>query len=386
MIDLRAAMGQLIGRPLSGDDWRLASLGIAAGGLGARCAAEHAPAAYVASFSACRELCGQLWPAFDPFDLDEGCHLAAAEEALRSAIPSGANIYAESDSPSQRSLSGMIEAQSVSGIFGDPTLPRHRRLHLEACRVPGAGAWLTANPSCVDSHVPSSLFRVALQRRLRMPLWDHDSACSMCGEVLDRWGDHALSCCCGRWVLRHNAVRNVVCSAVAEFTSVSPELEKPGLLLPPRPPDPGGTHPDVDPSFVSPLRLPPVAALPISGFPGAFLAALKPGISRFLRCSAPLTSPRPLHLLPMSSMRWRPGSAPSRTRLHWLLSAGPPSAHLSWRLAGAGGPKPFGALWLGLPPSPARPAAWPPTYPRTPASGLHSASAAPFTGKTRVQS
>ena len=135
--DLRAAMGQLIGRPLSEDDWRLASLGIAAGGLGARCAAEHAPAAYVASFSACRELCGQLWPAFDPFDLDEGCRLAAAEEALRGAIPSGANIYAVSDSPSQKSLSGMIEAQSVSGIFGDPTLPRHRRLHLEACRVPG---------------------------------------------------------------------------------------------------------------------------------------------------------------------------------------------------------------------------------------------------------
>ena len=59
----------------------------------------------------------------------------------------------------------------MSGVFGDPTLPRHRRLHLEACQVPGAGAWLTANPSCVDSHVPSPLFRVALQRRLRMPLW-----------------------------------------------------------------------------------------------------------------------------------------------------------------------------------------------------------------------
>ena len=40
----------------------------------------------------------------------------------------------------------------------------------------------------------------------------------MCGEVLDRWGDHALSCCCGGdRVLRHNAFRNVVCSAVAEF-------------------------------------------------------------------------------------------------------------------------------------------------------------------------
>ena len=80
-----------------------------------------------------------------------------------------------------------------------------------ACRVPGAGAWLSANPSCV--RVP------ALQRRLRMPLWDRDTACSMCGEVLDRWGDHALACCCGGdRVFRHKAIRDVVCSAVAEFT------------------------------------------------------------------------------------------------------------------------------------------------------------------------
>ena len=40
-----ARLCRLIGRLLSDDDWRLASLGIAAGGLGARSAAEHAPAA-----------------------------------------------------------------------------------------------------------------------------------------------------------------------------------------------------------------------------------------------------------------------------------------------------------------------------------------------------
>ena len=80
-------MSQLIGRPLSDGNWRLASLGIAAGGLGARCAAEHAPAAYVVSFSVCRELCCQLWPDFDPFDLDDGCHLTAAEKFLAQRRP-----------------------------------------------------------------------------------------------------------------------------------------------------------------------------------------------------------------------------------------------------------------------------------------------------------
>ena len=123
------------------------------------------------------------------------------------------------------------------------------------------------------------------------------------------------------------------------------------------------------------------------GFPGACLASLRPGTSRFLRCFAPLTSsPLLPSLLPTSSTKLKPGSAPSRTRLLLWLNAGPPSAHLSWRLVGVGGPRLFGASWLGSPLSPAWPAAQPPDPPRTSVSGLHSASAAPFTGKTRVQS
>ena len=341
--DLGAALGQLIGRPLSEDDWRLGSLGVTAGGLGTRCAAEHAPAAYVASFSTCRELCVQLWPAFDPFNLDEGCRLAAAEEALRGAIPSGANIYAVSDSPSQKSLSGMIEARSVSGIFGDPfpgTAVCTSRL--AGFRVLGLGSPLSHRAS-IPKFLPS-LFRLALQRRLRMPLWDRDTACSMCGEVLDRWGDHALACCCGGdRVLRHNAIRDVVCSAVAEFTTVSPELEKPGLLLLPRPPILGVPTPMSTPPLFLPHPLPLVAALPIFGFSGASLASLRPGTSRFLRCFAPLTSLLHPPLLPMSSTKLKPGNAPSRTRPLLWPSAEPPSARLSWRLALAGGLRPSGA-------------------------------------------
>ena len=102
------------------------------------CAAEHVPAAYVASFSACCDLCRFLWADFHSLDLDDGCHFTAAESSLRSVTPSGANIFVESDSPSQKSLSCKIEAQSVSGIFADPALLRHRRLHLDAYTVPGA--------------------------------------------------------------------------------------------------------------------------------------------------------------------------------------------------------------------------------------------------------
>ena len=136
--DTRAALSRLIGSLLFDDEWCMASPGIASGGLGARSATEHAPAAYVASFSACRGLCTHLWPAFDPLDPDEGGHLAAAEVSLRASIPSGAGIYAEFDNPSQKSLSGKIEAQAVSRFVGDLVLTRSRRLHFEAqVLVPG---------------------------------------------------------------------------------------------------------------------------------------------------------------------------------------------------------------------------------------------------------
>ena len=102
--DIRLALGRLVGSPLSDEDWRLVSLGISSGGVGARSASEHAPAAYVASFAACRDLCGIIWPSFDPLDIDEGCRLEATESALGERIPAGTSVYAESDAPSQRSL------------------------------------------------------------------------------------------------------------------------------------------------------------------------------------------------------------------------------------------------------------------------------------------
>ena len=166
--------------------------------------------------------------------------------SLLLSLPAPASTPSPTPS-SQRSLSGKIEALAFSTLLHDPAVPRARRLHFDACRAPGARAWLTATPASPDTHIPSPLFRTSMQRRLRMPIWDADSACGLCGETLDRWGNHAL--CCGGGgdrVRRHNAVRNIVCSAVAEYTSVSPELEKPGLLLPPGPRDPGGTFSDPD--------------------------------------------------------------------------------------------------------------------------------------------
>ena len=220
-----------------------------------------------------------------------------------------------------------------------------------------------------------------------MPLWDHDSACSMYGEVLDRWEDHALSSCCGGdRVLRHSAIRNVVCSAVAEFTLVSPQVEKPGLLLPRGCPILGVPTPILTPPFFPLLRPPLVAALPtwvprsVSGFAEAWDLS----VSSLLR-SSHLSSASPSVADVFREVETRKRAFQDTASL--VAERG--ATFLPTCLGGSREwvvPSAFGASWLGSLPSPARPAAWPLTCPRTPASGLHSASAAPFTEKTRVQS
>ena len=179
-------------------------------------------------------------------------------------------------------------------------------------------------------------------------------------RVLDRWSDHALFCCGGFRVLRYNAICNVVCSAVAEFTSVSPELEKPGLLLPPRPPG-------LDPSpAANGGRRPADIWVPrsVSGFAEAWDFS----VSSLLTSSA----------------------APSVAHVFHEVEGGRARSHLlPARFGSVRGrvvPGLAGGRCIGPLPSRAPRVAWTRTRLGIPAFELPSASAAPFTGKTRVQS
>ena len=64
------------------------------------------------------------------------------------------------------------------------------------------------------------------------------ASCPLCGQCVDRWGDHALLCSCGGdRTIRHNAVRNI-CFEEAAAAGCRPEREKAGLL-PQRPQEDG---------------------------------------------------------------------------------------------------------------------------------------------------
>ena len=79
------------------------------------------------------------------------------------------------------------------------------------------------------------LFKAAALQWLCVPLAQQAASCSACSSLLDKFGDHALVC--PNWgdrTKRHNHLRNGVYS-LAAGAGLSPELDKPGLLLQPRP-------------------------------------------------------------------------------------------------------------------------------------------------------
>ena len=71
-----------------------------------------------------------------------------------------------------------------------------------------------------------------IQRWLRVPIHESEFFCPFCDEVVDKHGDHCLTCTCGGdRTKRHNLIRNEVfhfCSS----SGLNPELERPGLLQP----------------------------------------------------------------------------------------------------------------------------------------------------------
>ena len=143
------------------------------------------------------------------------------------------------DSPhKQRALSALVDAAIRKKLLEGNRHDRYFCARIALTSVEGSGAWLTALPEDDERSWDAELFRIALKRWCRVPIQDEDTACPCCGGIMDRFGDHALTCPCkGDRTLRHNALRDVLFrEAIAAGTA--PEREKAGLL-PARPADDG---------------------------------------------------------------------------------------------------------------------------------------------------
>ena len=231
---VRDCMESFLCCSLSDSEWSLASLSTKMGGLGIRNTEQHSPAAFLASQSACRELCKKLDPHYEEYLRNQwtDSHTAIVDYNTMVSEDSKLPMTIESN-PRQQELSHEIDRCTFGKIKSQNENNVHFKAHLNLTTASGAGSWLYTTPSkALGTHVDPELYSIMVQRWVRVPVHYTESHSLMCDKVMDRYGDHSLVCACGGdRTKRHNLLRNEV-YYFCNSAGLNPELEKPGILQP----------------------------------------------------------------------------------------------------------------------------------------------------------
>ena len=234
--DVRIGFNAAVGVTPDDEAWKRARRPVSFAGLGLRSVEEFSDAAYIASVASSMKLAQAIDNNFRADD-DMTCdQLRSAIHRVNEKLPECAHVNANlENAPAQKVLCAKLERGAIDDVLRSLHTPVELKAHTQLMSGSGSGAWLHATP-CRESRtlLDAPLFRVAIMRRLRMPLLSSPSHCSACGMGLDIWADHALVCSCkGDRTIRHNALRNCA-FRFARSSGLNPQKEKPGLL-PPRP-------------------------------------------------------------------------------------------------------------------------------------------------------
>ena len=231
---VRDCLESFLSCTFSDSEWSLASLSTKMGGLGLRSVTHHSPAAFLSSQAACHEMCKKIDTKYtwDPNNGNTDSY--AALNAYNARVSPEKRIQTIDNScPRQQILSQAIDSFTFNKIREHTRNDRHFQAHLNLTTAGGAGSWLHTVPSkALGTHVDPFLYRTMIQRWLRLPLHESEYHCPFCDEVVDKYGDHCLTCSCGGdRTKRHNLLRNEVFH-LCNSTGLNPELERPGLLKP----------------------------------------------------------------------------------------------------------------------------------------------------------
>ena len=229
---VRDCFESFLGCSISDAEWTLASLSTRMGGLGLRNTESHSSAAFLSSQMACHDLCKKIDSHYtvNINDINSDIHEAIIDVNTRVNPNDSINIEIDKR-PRQQKISQAIDTGTLERIKFDNATDVKLQAHLNLTTSSGAGSWLHAVPSrSLGTHIDPLLFRTMVQRRLRVPIYDADFHCPFCDEIVDKYGDHCLTCSCGGdRTKRHNLIRNEVFHFCAS-SGLNPELERPGIL------------------------------------------------------------------------------------------------------------------------------------------------------------
>ena len=166
--------------------------------------------------------------------------MPAALQAHNASVPEAdrAPRFDREAHSNQKALSDKVDDAARAALWARSSPAT--RAHLALVAAPGASAHLQAPPSeALGTAVSHSLMQIGIKRRIRVQLMDEEAFCPACGEVMDVYCDHALTCACqGDRTRRHNKLRNCTFFDAQAAGFSGAELERPGLL-PPRSPGEG---------------------------------------------------------------------------------------------------------------------------------------------------
>ena len=225
---IRGALSAILGSPLTDDQWCQASLPTAMGGLGLRCAVDHAPVAHAVSLIAAQPLLdGLLGEDVEEFSLPQPLlDTISAQIGEDTTVETLTGVSQKKASLKVDILKKSLLLQRISEGGDVREIARMASLGL-----PHAGSWLSVVPSpSLGLHLRPAEFVPILKYRLGIPVYTSGGTCPACSSPSDRMGDHSLGCVkTGDRIARHNFLRDILFETAAS-ADLAPTKEEKYLL------------------------------------------------------------------------------------------------------------------------------------------------------------
>ena len=194
---------------LDEDQWTQATLSVRYGGLGIRQATELALPAFLASVSGSQELISQILPTqlHDTSGIRDNDYTIGCTKW--SMLLDGVFLPEGETAAIQKSWDLPLMAMKTTSMLETATT-QTSKARLIAVTAPHAGDFLEAIPmSATGTRLDRNSLRISIALRIGAPICTPHQC--VCGQMVDAYGTHGLSCLksAGRYA-RHSAVNDII--------------------------------------------------------------------------------------------------------------------------------------------------------------------------------
>ena len=223
---IRSCLGDTIGRRnLTPAEWVQSSLPLRLGGLGIKDPEQLCSVARVASSITFLHRAGQMQLPDALIQLPPDWQWQLAQlltilgpkfEPVNTWATSGQAPQFEDHHRSQKWCTTRVHTEAAQAMSSSVSLRDRCRLNLQA--MPNVATWMEVTPSrALGTKFTGTEYQLLLRWWLGMPLVAGSATdCPCCGQTMDVYGDHLVSCKYNQPTQRHHAVRDALANTLRE--------------------------------------------------------------------------------------------------------------------------------------------------------------------------